>query len=49
MAAVWPSETSIVCGLWIQLFRNQSAKCFWNCVWSFKLWIETTWCALKQL
>jgi len=35
MADVWPPEISIVYGLWIQLFLNQSRKCFWHCVWSF--------------
>jgi len=28
MADVWPPEISIVYGLWIQLFLNQSPKCF---------------------
>jgi len=37
MAGVWPPEISIVYGLWIQLFPNQSTKCFWNCVWRFQL------------
>jgi len=35
MAVVCPPKVSFVCGLWIQLFLNQSRKCFWNCVWSF--------------
>jgi len=35
MADVWPREISIVYGLGIQLFLNQSPKYFWNCVWSF--------------
>jgi len=32
MAGVWPPEISIVYGLWIQLFLNQSPKYFRNCI-----------------
>jgi len=32
MAGVWPREIAIVYGLWIQVFLNESPKCFWNSV-----------------
>jgi len=50
---IWPFPNfgyiTVVYGLWIKLFLNQSPKYFWNCVWRFWLSSKITQCTLEAI